>query len=442
MKQHSFNATTRLSFVILSLVVGCCLILLLAPYGQRAAALGITRLGAFSAADNANSRVTTAPMPPTQTTCPTNGQGRLAVFAPLSLGSHQNLVYSYNASGSASLKRFDITTGVKTTILTLTQGAAISSAQLSSNGQFILFAVQYAHYAELQMIRLDGRGLQTLYCAEPANGLPNFIQNALWSPNQQLTVFQEANPGGAPGAPVVKLYNLLTGAVQTYITPGTLFGYTPRQWLNNSEVYMTGSYSNLAGPPPNVFVLDIAKGTNQQNNTRKVASIQGYNWEMNLSTDGKKLILSQCADTPDQTDPNPPSIISSQNVAGGALNPIYISQEFAVTQVRVISPTTLLMVLGGKFGGDSQDGLWKINMNGTGLVHLTQKGRRLSDTRSAWSSVSRNGKLYATIGYDYTGNGDTLPYRVLYGSLNGGATTQVALTNKGENATIVGWTTF
>ena len=438
MKQCSF---THLSSAVLSLV-SCGLILLLAACGQPTAAL-TTRFGAFNAAGGVNSRVATTPMPPTQTSCPANGKGRPAVFAPLSLGSHQNLVYAYNVPGSASLKRFDISTGTKTTILALSHGATIYSAQLSANGQFILFIAQYAHFAELQMVRLDGQGLQTLYCAEPVNGLPgSFMENALWSPNQQLTVFQESNPGGAPGAPVVKLYNLLTGAVQTYITPGTRFGYAPREWLNNTKVYVTGDYPSQFAAPADVFVLDITKGTNQQNNTKKVASIEGYNWEMNLSTDGKKLILSQCADTPDQTDPNAPSIISSQNVAGGVLNPVYISHEFAVTQVRVINSTTLLMVLGGKFAGDSQDGLWKINMDGTGLVHLTQDGKLLSGTRSTWSSVSRNGKLYATIGFDYTGNGDTLPYRVLYGSLSGGATTQVALTNRGESAAIVGWTTF
>ena len=441
MKQLSFKATTRLSSVLLSLL-GSCLMLLLAACGQSAAMLTTSTLGAFHTANNVQKQITTAPMPPTQTSCPANGQGRPAVFAPLSLGSHQNLVYVYNASGSAFLKRFDTSTGTKTTIVTLTHGAAIYNAQLSTNGQFILFSVKYAHFAELQMVRLDGQGLQTLYCAEPVNGLPNFIENALWSPNQQLTVFEEENPGGGPGAPVVKLYNLVTGAVQTYITPGTRFGYAPRQWLNNTEVYMTGSYESLVAPPANVFILNIAKGTNQQNNTSKIADIQGYNWEMNLSTDGRKLLLSQCADTPDQSDPMAPSIISSQNAAGGILNPIYISHEFAVTQVRVINANTLLMVLGGKFGGDPQDGLWKMNIDGTGLVHLTQDGRLLNDTHTPWASVSRNGKLYATIGYDYTGNGDTLPYKVLYGSLGGGATTQVALTNRGESATIAGWTTF
>ncbi|GAC1583951.1 MAG: hypothetical protein PVS3B3_39150 [Ktedonobacteraceae bacterium] len=416
--------------------------LLLAACGQPAAALTTSQAGGFHATSSTQKQLATAPMPPTQTSCPINGQGRPAVFAPLSLGAHQNLVYTYNAAGSAFLKRFDTSTGVKTTIVSIAHGAAIYYAQLSTNGQFILFAVKYAHFAQLQMVRLDGQGLQTLYCAAPVNGLPNFIQNALWSPNQQLTVFVEENPGGGPGAPVVKLYNLLTGAVQTYITPGTRFGYAPRQWLNNTEVYMTGSYQSLVAAPANVFILDITKGTNQQNNTRKIADIKGYNWEMNLSTDGRKLLLSQCADTPDQTDPNAPSIISSQNVTGGVLNPIYISHMFAVTQVRVIGPNTLLMVLGGKFGGDPQDGLWKMNMDGTGLVHLTQDGRLLSDTHTTWANVSRNGALYATIGYNYTGDGITLPYKVLYGSLNGGATTQIALTNRSETAAIAGWTLF
>jgi len=441
MKKLSFKSTKHLSSVALSFL-GCCLVLLLAACGQSASVLTTSTVEAFHATNNVQKQVATALMPPTQTRCPTNVPGPPTVFIPLALGSLQILVYSYNASGSASLKRFDTSTGTKTTIVSLTHGAAIYYAQLSTNGQFILFAVKYAHFAELQMVRLDGQGLQTLYCAEPVNGLPNFIENALWSPNQQLTVFEEENPSGGPGAPVVKLYNLLTGAVQTYITPGTRFGYAPRQWLNNTEVYMTGAYESQIAAPANVFILNIAKGTNQQNNTIKIAGIQGYNWEMNLSTDGRKLLLSQCADTPDLTDPIAPSIISSQNAAGGVLNSIYISHVFAVTQVRVINSNTLLMVLGGKFGGDPQDGLWKMNMNGTGLVHLTQDGRLLSDTHTTWASVSRNGRLYATIGYDYTGDGNTLPYKVLYGSLNGGATTQIALTNRGESAAIVGWTTF
>ncbi len=444
--QHGNDKRTRSLYTLILSTVGCCLLLILSACGQSAAltsnSLNAATTTHNTTIGNASKHVTTAPMAPTQTNCPANGQGRPAIFAPLSLGSHQNLVYVYNASGSASLKRVDATTGTKTTIISLGNGAAIHSAQLSTDGQFILFVTQYTNHAQLQMVRLDGQGLQTLYCAGPINGIPNFISNALWSPNQQLTVFEEANPGGGPGAPVVRLYNLLTGAVLTYISPTSRAGYTPRQWLNDTEIYMTGSYISLVAPSANVFILDIAKGPNQINNTRQIAAIEGYNWEMNISTDHTRLILSQSADNANNTELAAPSIISSQNVTGGVLNPIYISHVFAVTQVRAISPNTLLMVLGGQTGSLPEDGLWKINMDGTGLVHLTYDGRLLSNTRTPWSSVSRDGKLYATIGYDNTGNENTAPYKVLYGSLSGGATTLVALTNRGENAEIAGWTTL
>jgi len=445
--QHGNDKQTRSLYTLILSTVGCCLLFILSACGQSAIltsnSLNASHIKSNTTISNVSKRVTTAPMPPTQTNCPANGQGRAAIFAPLSLGSHQNLVYVYNASGSASLKRVDTTTGTTTTIISLGNGATIHSAQLSTDGQFILFVTQYANHAQLQMVRLDGQGLQTLYCAEPMNGLPSSaITNALWSPNQQLAVFEETNPGGGPGAPLVRLYNLLTGTVLTYISPTTRMGYTPQQWLNDTEIYMTGSYTSLVAPPANVFILDITKGPNQINNTRQIAAIEGYNWEMNISADHTKLILSQSADNADNTELAAPSIISSQNVTGGALNPIYISHVFAVTQVRAISSTALLMVLGGQTGGLPEDGLWKINMDGTGLVHLTYDGRLLSSTRNTWSSVSRDGKLYAAIGYDNTGVENTAPYKVLYGPLSGGATTQVALTNRGETAEIAGWTTF
>lgn len=444
-KKH-FKQSTSYCYIFLSLI-GCCLMTFLAACGpQSATALSATQLAATnnvnsSTTGGTTSHVTTAPMPPTRTDCPANGQGRAAITAPLALGSHQNLVYVYNSSGAALLKRYDVSTGAKTTIVSL-PNTAFYSAQLSTDGQFILFVTQYAHHAQIQMIRLDGQGLQTLYCAKPGNGIPNYVANMLWSPNQQLAVFEESNPGGAPGAALVRLLNLSSGAVQTYITPTTRSGYTPQEWLNNTEVYMTGSYFSNIAAPHDVYILDISKGTDQVNNTRQVASIIGYNWEMNLSTDGSKLILSQCSDSPGQDAPSSPSIISSQNATGGTLNPIYISHVHAVTQARVISPNTMLMALGGKLGAGAEDGLWKINMDGTGLVHLTTDGRLLSNTRTTWSSVSRNGNLYAVIGYNYIGNSDKFPFKVFYGSLSGGSPTQIDMTNAGENASIVGWTTM
>jgi hypothetical protein len=204
---------------------------------------------------------------------------------------------------------------------------------------------------------------------------------------------------------------------------------------------MTGYYTNQAAPPHDVFILDLSKGPNQNNNTKQVASIQGYDWDINLTTDGSKLILSQCSDDPQLDMPAAPSLISSQPATGGILNVIYASHVHAVTQARIISSTTLLFILGGKFGIDPAPGLWKINLDGSGPTHLTADGRFLSNVHTPWSTVSRDGKLYAVGGYNYNG-AQSPAVKLLYGSLSGGAATQFAITNAGEDAQIVGWTTM
>src|SRR5579884_2220768 len=118
---------------------------------------------------------TTAPVPATQTSCPASGGGRAAVLAPLALGSDQNIVYIVNqgpadAPTLATLKRYDVTTGSKTEILNLPR-TEISEAQVSTDGQWILFVAIASGQAKLQLVRMDGQGLQTLYCAAPpSNG--------------------------------------------------------------------------------------------------------------------------------------------------------------------------------------------------------------------------------------------------------------------------------
>jgi eukaryotic-like serine/threonine-protein kinase len=422
-------------------LLGCCFVVLFAACGPHAASsLNTNQLAtsASQASTGANSRVTVA-MPPTQTSCPPQGQGRAAVTAPLTLGTHQNIVYVYNTSTAGILRRYDVSTGQKTTIVSLSN-VAISDAQVSTDGQYVLFLSKVSGQPAIQMIRMDGQGLQTLYCGSSKVGPPS-ITNLVWSPNQQLAVFEEPNPGGAPGAPIVQLLNLSSGTVQTEITPTNRSGYVLRAWLNNTEVYMTGYYTNQAAPPHDVFILDLSKGPNQNNNTKQVASIQGYDWDINLTTDGSKLILSQCSDDPQLDMPAAPSLISSQPATGGILNVIYASHVHAVTQARIISSTTLLFILGGKFGIDPAPGLWKINLDGSGLTHLTADGRFLSNVHTPWSTVSRDGKLYAVGGYNYNG-AQSPAVKLLYGSLSGGAATQFAITNAGEDAQIAGWTTM
>src|SRR5260370_16958176 len=111
----------------------------------------------------------TVPMPPTQTSCPQPVEsGRAAVMRPLALGSHPSIAYTFNQEtvGNASfaeVKRYDVTTGSKTGIVHLPQ-TNIAEAQVSADGQWLLFVSNDLVGSKLQLVRLDGQGLHTLFC--------------------------------------------------------------------------------------------------------------------------------------------------------------------------------------------------------------------------------------------------------------------------------------
>ena len=96
----------------------------------------------------------------TQTKCPS--PARAAIRISLNTGKRQTLVYSYNTSSNGVLIRYDIKSRKKTTVLNLAN-ATISNAQLSPDGHFVLFVTQVNSQLAIQMVRIDGRSLQTLY---------------------------------------------------------------------------------------------------------------------------------------------------------------------------------------------------------------------------------------------------------------------------------------
>jgi hypothetical protein len=118
--------------------------------------------------------------------------------------------------------------------------------------------------------------------------------------------------------------------------------------------------------------------------------------------------------------------------------------------VRAINKTTLLfLVENNSFIGNadtSQNGLWKVNTDGTGLTRLTSDGAGVSGgpsnfcpfTQDPWSNVSRDGTLFAL--QHNSANGKT--QSLLFGSLNGGTPTTFASISDGTQLSIVGWTTM
>src|SRR5258708_318183 len=379
----------------------------------------------------------TAPAQPVLTTCPAQGTARSAVMPPLTLGSHANLVYINNEVQGASatptfgvLKRYDAVTGHASEIARLAH-VTITDAQLSADGQWIIFYraegdVGSGPY-KIQLIRVDGKYLQTLYCFDGAYG------NFQWSPDNHTLVFASGNP--------FTLYrlDLANGKVQTLLTNTSTTVYSPRSWLDNTRIYLFDNVGTL-------YLLDIKKGPNQ---SLRDLQLVHHPWSGSFarSADGKQLFLSHNTGGP--RAPHAPGSITAEPPTGGSSQTIYSNPTYGITTLHAFSQTGLLfmvdtVVLNG--GNTRQNGLWKINADGTALVHLvTVTDSTPIDfnlfSQDAWSDISRDGKFYA-LKVETADGKDTLTV----GSMDTSGkpiTIDIRPTQSGWTYSgAVGWTTF
>jgi pimeloyl-ACP methyl ester carboxylesterase len=417
-------------------------------------------------------------MPPTQISCPAVGAARAAVAVPLDMGNHQNLVYTYNIgtfhsgtdNGAVSgiLKRYDITTGTKTEIINLPH-TSISQAQISTDGQWILFISQVSGNSAIQLIRMDGKGLQTLYCSQPSMQ----IATISWSPDKKLLAFNEEKAQDFLGVlSSIFILNTTNGTLQTeFIQPPNIENppdpheehlneYQIEGWLDNTRMYMSNVQAEFSVSPhrTDIFILNTTKGTNQTSQSlQRVTNLNVTNYGLDFSSsiDGTQLFVSVC-DGCGQGGPLGPSSIMVFPATGGSPQTIFNNSEFAITAIRVISPTTILLNNENLDASDpNQNGVWKINTNGSGLTQLSSNG---SDTfnlsffqeapslcigggcmRSSWTNSSRDGHLFALLTDSITQRTQT----IFIGSLNGGTTISIAsASDDSAELDIVGWTTM
>jgi len=380
-------------------------------------------------------------MPVTQASCPATGSARAFVAAPLALGNDQAIVYivnegTPNAPTFGTVKRYDTSTGAKVEI-NKTANTRIDDAQVSADGQWVLFTAHVAGQSELRAVRMDGQGLQTLFCA-PAGYR---IFGTQWSINQKLVVF---DVGQDTGGVTTYLLNMADGSLQKeLVTAAPGLAYLPRTWLDFTRVLMVGFAQNADAPPQNVYLLDTSKGANQQaTDLQQVVTLGQPCWDFDSSFDGTKLFVSQC--TPGQ--PEGSSAVGVQAATGGTLNTFFTSSTLAINSVRVIDPNnTYLLATATNMGlgvsGDmSNDGLYKLKTDGSAPLRLTSnKAGESSNLNSFsqyfWSNVSRDGKLYAL----ETSNFSTGTYTLMFGSLNRGTPTTFASLS-GTVLEIAGWT--
>lgn len=374
------------------------------------------------------------------TNCPAPGTGRAAVLPPLTLGKHQTLIYhlsQYATSGevvASTLKRYDTTKKQTTTIFTQS-GRDLVAPQVSADEQWILFSsVQYSQKSKtntnskLQLIRVDGRYLQTLYCV--TGEALNAVQ---WSTDQKLIAFLRTS--NTSRATSVDLLNAHTGAVQTELTTSNTTPVNLSTWLDTQRMYLTNIQTDSS--PNIIYLLDTRKGAHQHVSDLTTVYDGSSFSSFDSSYNGKKLYISTCACGYGNTGP---STISVGPATGGHGKIFYASAKYAITQVRAVTPTALLFtIFNAPFNGSTVDtthnGLWELRTDGTGLTRLAKGSAVLnSDSQFPWSNVSRNGSLYSVLVFDSQ-------TRLLVGSLSGGTPTKVAIVLSSHvSLGTVGWT--
>ncbi len=425
---------------------------------------------ASSSTPTPTTQPTSTPPPVVSVDCPASGTARAAVLSSFSAGSDQNIVYILNTSSAGTLQRYDVTTGVKTQIIseapTSSDAAgispsggsdqtSISDAALSPDGQWILFVAQTSTQTKLQLVRLDGQDLQTLYCFGPVSNGANVLSHIQWSPNGKMAAFETYDPNAAETPNQVNVLNLSTGAVQALF--GNKFDYPAVGWLDNTRLYLQGP--TIDSPSMALYLLDSNRGPHQSQSdllTVYQANTQNPCWDAASSADRTQVFVSQCkyANTGNNTGPGwdtqeGPGSLSVASATGGSLQSLYTNGTLGLVSVRAATPTTLL-VLVNNYSADgsadtSQNGLWKLSTTGSGFTRLVARGANQREylnafAQDSWANGSRDGQFYALAVNDTAANSTSL----VFGKLSGGTPKFFATAPNGgdiPSVALVGWTT-
>src|SRR5207245_2929430 len=166
----------------------------------------------------------------------------------------------------------------------------IDSAQVSADGQWILFLAIAAKQQKIQLIRLDGQGLQTLYCSvSPSDGTTT-LRDVQWSKNQKLVVFDSFTSGPSSEGSFLYLLNMQTEVVQAKISLiGQGYIYPPLTWLDNTRVYLLAPM--VDGPSDGLYLLDTNQGATQAPGLLPEVArpSDAFCWNADSSYDGTQL---------------------------------------------------------------------------------------------------------------------------------------------------------
>lgn len=407
---------------------------------------------------------TTVPVPPTQTSCPATGTARALVTASLVAGNHPSIVYTVTENVANShvvarsiLKRYDVKTGSTAVIATIPD-RRITGASVSPDGQWVLFsswsnpidagtAAQHGDYL-LQVVRLDGQGLQTLYCGTYSNGQGDNQSSFQWAPDQKFIAFNNdtwnANTNDPNGTSTfsVQTLNLATGTLQTvfsYQTPyATIIMF--RLWADATHMYLETSGPD--GYTADLYLLDINKGANQRQSDLTSIVKGGYR-SFQDSFDRSHLYVNYngC----DQVSCKPPSSIVAFPVLGGTQQTLWQSAQYNVIGFCSVNDHQLIVsIYNYQYSGSldtSHNGLWVVNTDSPQMTRLTttspQTSSPFTPCTNSWDTASRDGSMYVVS----ISNNQEHSVDLEFGKLDGSSTPMIFAPG-GNNLTVdmIGWT--
>ncbi|GCF10450.1 TolB family protein [Dictyobacter arantiisoli] len=380
-------------------------------------------------------------------------------------GKQQTIVYrtANNVDGTQAFRIYNTVTK-RTTTLPLPAKLAISGAEarLSPDGQWLLFQSNQDGHTSIQILRLDGKDLQAIYCSNDQ------IDNVSLSPDQTALVFNLIH-NNQTGRVTTKLMllNMRTGLVQTEaVNPTPGYSYVPREWLNNHSLYITetaidavpGTAFPIQYPTPLYILKDIKKDVKAQaNNLQQLLSMAQIQTKtsgcFDIDTLGHLTITSAYSinNYAQYAKMEGPSTLTL-HMLNGKEKTIYTDNTRAILNVRFVTPTTLLFTTQNMIWplvqsiAVDQIKVFTINIDGTHLHQIAAFAPGsatflLSAATNSWDTISRDGSQYA-IPVNRFSNGIE---QYMYGSVKTGTLKAFATWNINSSDSLyglVGWTTI
>lgn len=464
-KSRHTTSRRRRGYLLYGVLVVILLLALVfaSPYLLAYVNRGVTRNSGRAvkspAATPQKQSVVTSPMPPTQTSCPADGKARAAVMRSYGTQGNNIVVYaaSTSSSGTSALMSYNPLTGKTKSIITLP--SMLTDVQLSANGQWVIFFTYNTNpgsVSQLQMVRIDGQGLQTLYCSSSAPS--DLLASPGLNPTQPWSLFFMENSTG--NSATLFVLDIPTGTLVQ--KSAASHSYSPISWSNDEELYLHESHESGSldgGMQYSVVQLTIHPGQGGSEPTiLSEMDVSTLCSDVSFSTDNSTMYTSQC--TGQGGNIGASGLVPSQGPSAlarakldvaadqwGKAIVYYTHPTLAIVQIRAVTSTRLLLVVRNDDMYANQNGLWEMNTNGLGLQRLYTDTSEVTllntSSQYPWSNVSGDGDNYAfkvgstqSLGYD----------QLLVGSLSGGVP-KVIVQDGTEGIdhmavlNIVGWTT-